>query len=446
MIALPPPARFAWMAMALEAAAPAGTGNAPHGYGLRIPVTAGTGSIVQRLALPPAMLAAARTWNLADVRIFDGRGRAMPMARIPVAPNTRRDGLAAMPILGTADALKVSGVSLRIDDAGRARVAQIDGTVATEAERPVLLGTLLDARAITGVAHSLTLDADIPVAQPVTFMVAASRDLSTWRPLGEKTVYRAKAETTPDRTIPLGLAGLKDDYLKLTWRLGSRPLTPVIVRQATLVSQPTASTTIRWVDATLPPAKDTHRIDIAVPFATPVAALRVLPTGGDVLLPVRILGRDDAEQPWTLLGTGIAAHVANAIPLTGGAFRTWRIETNAGSPGFTTPPALRIGFPARDILFLAAGAPPYTLAMGRADDPDAYLPAASLMTQAAGQPVATARSSTSPVHLALADPADAGRSSRQALLWLILLGATALLAALAWLLWKNRPADPRAAA
>jgi hypothetical protein len=428
----------------LGAAAPAGSDGDPQGYALRLPVTIGGDAPVQRLALPPAALAAVRAPGLADIRVFDARGRTMPMARVVATPTERRDVLAAMPILGAADAFRVSGLSLRIDRAGDAQVARVDGTIAPGRDGSVLLGTLFDARALTGEGRALTLDVDMPANQPVTFAVEASRDLSAWRSLGEKTVYRGASGAGWAATIALTDAGLAGDYLRVTWRLASRPLSPIVVHGATLLSRPAGAGTLAWVDAQLPADGDLRTIDVAIPFALPIAALRIEPAGEDMLVPVRILGRDDAEQPWNVLGEGIAAGQGDAITLDGRPYRLLRIAADPRSPGFSAAPALRIGFVPRDLMFLTAGRAPFTLAAGRAGAGDAYLPVEALMTQAAGRPPGLADVAARPVRVTLADAGDDGRDARRTVLWLILLTATALLAGLVWLLWRGRSADGEA--
>lgn len=428
----------------LIAAAPAGSDGDLDAYRLRIAVTPGSGSIVQRLPIPAAALIAARTPDLSDLRIFDSRGRAMPIARAPAGTAAiRRDTLTAMPILGSADELNVRTVSLRLDTQGRARVAQVEGEVARDAGRSIVLGALFDARAITGAARAIALDVAVPEAQPVTFRAEASRDLSTWRSLGEKIVYRA-APAGPDRTdatVALGSAPIAGDYLKVTWSTASRPLAPVAVRGATLVSRPTGPAAMTYADATPPPLRDPHSLLIAAPFATPIATIRIVPRGDDVLVPVRVLGREDAEQPWTLLGTGTAARAAPAdIALGDHGFRTLRIEPDARTPGFTAPPAIRFGFAARDALFLAAGSGPYVLAAGKAGASDAYLPTDSLIAQAGGKPPAAAVANAADRRVILPAVADGSIDRRKAALWAVLLLATAMLGLFAWTLWHRNAA------
>lgn len=427
----------------LVAAAPAGTDDDPQSYALRIPITLALGSSVQRLAMPAAALAAAQTADLSDVRVFDAEGRSMPIARAaPAIGPARRHELAALPILGAADALTVTGVSLRLDGDGHARVAQIDGTPSDRPAEAMLLGVLFDARAASGSALSLTLDADMPRAQPLSFVVEASTDLKDWRPLAEQVVYRGADDAAI--ALKLGDAALKDAYLRVTWRATSRLLAPVTVRKAVLLTRAEAAADVS-IAAALPPLADAHGVDFALPFASALRMIRIVPTGTDMIVPVRVFGRDTREQPWTLLGSGTAARAGDAgsppaIALDGGPHRMMRIEAERSSAGFTAAPSLRLGFASRAILFLAAGKPPYVLATGRATAKEAYLPSQSLMTQASGGPVPSATAVAADGALRLEPAQDAGGSRRQMLFWAILLAATALLAAMAWALWKRMAA------
>ena len=261
-------------------------------------------------------------------------------------------------------------------------------------------------------------------------------------------IYRASAgeRAGSGEALSLDGAALDGDYLRITWHAASRLVSPVVVRGVVLLTRPAAVDRESGVDAVPPPLADAHAGEFALPFATPVAVIRIGLRGEDIVLPVRVLGRDDREQPWTLLGQGIASRARGdaagdrGIALEGGTFRTMRIEAAPQTPGFTAAPAIRFEFAPRDIVFLAAGTPPYALAAGRAGAPDAYLPLADLVGQATGAPLLATAKSAPTAPLALAPAGDAGGNKRQAVLWAILLAATALLGGMAWALWKRAPA------
>ena len=425
----------------LIAATPAGSDNDPEGYRVHLAITPEAGARVQRVSLPAAVLATLQTEDGHDVRVFDARGRAMPIARSSAPSARRRDRLQPMPILGAPDALKVSGVSLRLDGRGGAQVAELRGAPATIGTAPVLLGVLLDARALTGHADRLLIDADLPEGQPVTLGVAASGDLREWRPLGEATIYRRPGETARPSVVPLDRSAIAQDYLRITWSAGSRLLAPVAIRRVVLETRGDGPLATVPIEGRAPAPTGARVIDFGVPFATRIVSMRVLAAHGDGVVPVRVLGREDREQPWASLGTGLATDgSAREIGLGGSTPRNIRIEADARSQGFSTAPMLRFGLAPRDVVFLASGTAPFTLAAGRADASDPFLAQRDLV-DGQGRPGEARVSPGSPMQLTLHPSDDGSALSRSAILWAVLVAATALLAGIAWLLWRQRSPD-----
>ncbi len=435
-------------AVLLVAAAPAGSDGEPDGYALRLPLSVEAGAKVQRLALPAAVLAGLQTRDGHDVRVFDAKGRAMPIARAGASAVVGHVSLDPMPILGAPDALKVSGVSLRLDGRGAAQVAEVRGEPVAAGGAPVLLGVLLDARRVSGAVERVAVAADLPVGQPVTLTVEASVDLREWRRLGEATVYRRAGEAVRSSIVALDGAAVAREYLRITWSAGSRLLAPVAIRGAVLDVKPDGAAASETVEAQAPaPTSGNARIvDFAVPFATPMASLRVIPVEGDGVVPVRILGRDDREQSWALLGQGVArSDGGRDIILSGDAPRAIRIEADARSAGFTVAPRLRIGFADRGVIFLASGTAPFTLAAGRVAAKDVFLSPADL-ADGQGRPGEAHLVSTPAATVTLSALGDAGAPTRNIVLWAVLLAATAVLAGVAWMLWRQQatqaPRDP----
>ena len=410
-------------------------------------VPAGTAP-VQRIELPAAILAALRRADGADMRLFDRDGRILPMARGAPGggPTVRRD-VPVLPIRGSADDLNVAGVSLTLDGEGRARVVGVGGpSVRAEA---VTVGALLDTRSLTGSGRTLELAVELPPGQPVTLAVDASADLKSWRPVAEQVAYQS-SEVPIRLSIPLVALSLDRSWLRVSWSASSRLLTPVSVRAATVVASGERALA-PTIAATVTLSADRHRIGAALPFATPLTGLAVEPVE-DAILPFHVLGRADDEQPWRVVGAGTAARVAgqvrgDLVPVQGTGVRRLRIEADARTDGFATAPALTLRFAPATIVF-ATGPGPLTLAAGKADADDRFLPLTSVLRtgdQVDTLPVAT---------LTLADrqplrlmPDAVGINTRRWLLWGVLLLATACLAWVAWQLTRKRrlPEAPGAA-
>lgn len=469
------------LSLVTTAAQAAADANSPAAYAIRVPVTLAGDAPLQRVLLPAEVLVRLQSPRYADLRLFNGAGQPVPMALTGVAAASAPEeavALPAYPILGaagTSGPVGLEGLSLRIEERQGQRVVQVDTAGTAGAAAPVsaqtVRGALLDARAVQLPVARMALDADLPAGQPVTFTVQASPDLKTWRPLAETVLYRADAAahvtgappSAPGRLgneqINLHGAELKNHYLRVTW--GDAAVT---VRGATLTTTRSAVPRERVsASVAVPPLGSNPReLVLGLPFATPIAALQVTPQGGgNALIPVRVLGRNDREQPWSPLAsavvykltTGGQAQHSGPVELGGASVRELKIEADPKTPGFAAAPEIALQFEPAQLVFLASGQGPFTLAAGlpgAAAAASAFLPLPSLVPGyqsaqentlplaladvaradlAAGQPAGGA--------LVPAAAASDGISTRSAVLWGVLLAGVAALAAMAWLLLRQ---------
>jgi Protein of unknown function (DUF3999) len=454
--------------LALLTAAPtwaASDANSAQSYALRAPLALAADAPLQRLVLPAQALVQLQSTGYSDVRVFNAQGQAVPMALAQVAAQTQTErqqvSLTAYPIMGAAGTVGNEGVSLRIEEQQGKRVVQIDTSNAKAAPGSQnLVGALLDARAISAPVVAMVLDVDLPVAQPITFDIQASKDLKSWRPLADTVLYRA-AESADANTSSLGtqrmqlaFSDLKDHYLRITWQGAAGQAVPVTVRGATLsTSQSTSSNPRVSVLITTPVLTSAHELSFVLPFATPLAALQVKLQGTNVLIPVRVLGRNDRNQAWTPLTSSVLYKLVTngkeqtsaAIELQGTQYREIKIEADKKTAGFAAVPEVSALFEPAQVVFLASGAAPFTLAVGLAEAASAYLPLISLMPgyqsgQENSLPLARADISANavaavPVATALA-PSNTP-PTRSLVLWGVLLLGVAVLGLMAWALMKQ---------
>lgn len=460
--------------LAAGAAGAAADANSPAAYAIRIPVALAADAPLQRVMLPAEVLVRLQSPGYADMRLFNGAGQPVPMALAGVAAASAPEEsvtLPAYPILGSASAgaAGLDGLSLRIEERQGQRVVQIDTTgtsnVIAPAATPTVQGALLDVRSVQQPVARMSLDADWPAGKPVTFQVQASKDLKQWRPLAETVLYRADATAAPAAPSQLGneqmdlhRADLKDHYLRVTW--GDAAVT---LRGATLVTSRGTGARERVSASMAAPALTNPReLVFALPFATPVAAIKITPQGSNVLIPVRVLGRNHREQPWSPLASAVVYKMVTGgkeqsngpITLGGASLREVKIEADPKSPGFAATPAMALQFEPAQLVFLASGQGPFTLAAGlpgAAATASAFLPLASLVP--GYQPL---QENTLPVALAdvaraditggkaasdgaLVAPAVAsdGLSLRSWVLWGVLLAGVGALALMAWLLLRQ---------
>ena len=427
-------------------------------YALRTPVAVAPGAPLQRLALPVEALVQLQVPGYADLRIFNAQGQPVPMALANVAPPIRAEQtvqLVAYPILGAAAAGAggLDGLSLRIEEQQGRRVVQLNTPAGSAGQLPArqnVLGALLDARAVKTPVARMALDVDLPAGQPVTFSVHVSLDLTNWRPLASTVLYRADAAGgtagAPDpagelgqRTLDLPLADLTGQYLRITW--GSAAVT---LRGATLSTSRTGTAQRVTAAMARPVLSTPHALGFALPFATPVAAMQITAQGSNVLVPVRVLGRNDRSQPWTVLASTVvyrlsspassgqpAEQVNGPVELHGTSMREIRIEADAKTAGFAAAPDVALQFSPARVVFLASGPAPFMLAAGfggSAGPVSPYLPIASLipgyqpgqentLPLAQADMLQMAGPSATSGGLVIGQPASSGLPTRTLLLW-----------------------------
>jgi hypothetical protein len=433
-----------------DAAKPAG----PKEFAIRLPVTPAPGEKLQRIVLPASLLAAIARADRGDVRLFDRSGRALPLAVVtsPAAVGERREArLPAFPIMGTPGALRISGVTLDLDDLDRARVVRVEGAVDGEGRDVVPLGAFIDSRAIADPVEGIRLDAELPARQPIRFTVSIGDDLQHWRPLAERTIYReaGRAEALGSETIVLDRADLHGAYLRITWSAGSKLLGPVEIRAATLIARHGDGHDGRPAIATSPPTlTDDHHVGFALSHPIAIAALAIDPARDDLIVPVRVQARDNDEAPWIEIGAGTVRRGPGNRPiaLSGGAFRQYRIAADPRSDGFSAAPALRLTLTPLDLVAQFGDSGPFTLAAGAAEAGNRYLDIGDLMPgwRAGAEqalPLASVAEPAAPL-LVLAASKAAGIPLRTYALWGLLVGGTLLLAAMVYVLWrKSDPAE-----
>ena len=463
-------------------------------YALRLPLAVVPDAAVQRLPLPPQVLVALQNADYRDLRIFNAAGQPVPLAlaaaSLAPTPERQQRPLVAHPILGPEAAQTstgLDGLSLRIEEQQGRRVVQVQAAAgapgapgaapSAPAATQQVLGTLFDTRAVTAPAVALALDAVLPPGQPVRLQLAQSRDLQHWQPLAQTVVYRAPdaaegAAQLGSSVLELPGTPLKDHYLRLSWSpvqgVGTAAgAVPVDVRGATLTTSALGAAPERPRAELQPVAfTDAHTLRFTLPFATPVAALDIRPHGLNELVPVRVLGRSDAntnnQQPWQPLARAVvyqlqgspAPQRSAAIPLDGRSWRQLRVEADARTAGFSAAPTVALEFEPVQLVFVASGSGPFTLAAGLAPGDgalNAYLPLPSLVPgyqprQEDSLPLARLASDGAPASVqpspaapttVQASAASEGTPTRTLVLWGVLLVGVVLLGAMAWVLARQ---------
>ena len=216
-------------------------------FAVRLPLTtAGDGLHV--IELPEAVYRAARTRDLADLRIFNAADQALPMAFVPapaaVAPTpTAVDlRLARLPLENQARESLLRTFALRVERDRERAVVEIGpmSPAANEAtEAPAIGGYLIDARPLKDLTGRLVLTfASGAVDYAGRVDILGSDDLVFWRPLASGALAR------------------------------SRSLGDVIERNRFELDRPPAFLRVAWTSKNVPDIERAHFVEHVAPSVT----------------------------------------------------------------------------------------------------------------------------------------------------------------------------------
>ena len=384
---------------------------------------------LQRIEVPAAMLVAIKREDMGDIRVFDGRGKALSIARLETAaPGTQQSVTVPLyPIAGTAAASGGPAVSITIAQPGQTVSVEAGGSAAGSDTA----ATLLDTRAILEPAIALVLDADLLAQMPVNFTLEASGDLKAWEPLGDKVLFSPGEGQAPLGGARIALPGvdLAKRYLRLSWKAAPG----IAVRKAEVVTAkaaPPPRVSLATMGARL---DDAHNLRLSAPSPAPLAAITLTATDADGVVPIKLYGREANERPWMPLSAATLRPGGKPalLELGGAHYAQYRIEADERSAGFSEVPKLQLEVEPLTLLTAFNGQPPFRLAAGNAmAEGKLFAPSdlAEPEVLAGELPMAKVEATPPPVIALDAGRADSPFTPGKLVLWGALLLGTAVLA------------------
>lgn len=421
-------------------------------------------AVIHTLEVPDDVYRTVRRHDLGDLRVFNGDGEILPHALRPL-PEDRSTDHKRRPVSFFPLAWPAAS-STQVDLAVIVQRGEDDLIVGLSSAPP-------GAKGAESAAYLLDLGRDHPAAgklelhwkkpeQPLTTVsLLDSDDLLHWRVLVDQAIL-ADLEFEGYRVVrrEIAIAVPTRRYLKMIGK-GEGAL-PQLERVEAVTADPAPERARRW--ASLGPGKvgrEGNRIVVDYQDDYHLAAdrVRLRFAGANSMVRAIVQSRPDAKAPWAnrctdvfytlqVGGTTIDRDVCTFVST---ADRLWRlavIEDGAGVRNSQKGPTLELGWKAAELLFVARGPAPYTLAFGSgrvaADD-----------AAATSQMVLQAVSGTDP---ALVRPAVAGGKIelggskalqapplplpwRRWLLWAVLATGVLLLAAMVRHLWLEMRRD-----
>lgn len=427
--------------------------EAPADFTTQVPLSVSGDGPWYRLELPLAVQLNARQADLGDVRVFNAAGEPQAYALSRQASQRSESRKVTdvkwFPLYAADTRQTLPGVVMKTTTEGT--LVEIKPSAAAKPGQQVLRGWVLDASAIKAPLQQLSLDWSREQEGFQRFSIEASDDLQHWESWGDGQVARLSFADERVEQHDVSLPGQSARYLRLVWQGQAAPLlTSAKLASATRSSLPMP---LVWSQPLAGTRVKAGEYSWQLPTGLSVERLRIELRQPNTLAPVTVSGRSDSKQAWQPLSNGLLYRltqngqdvVQDELPLPGQVVHQLNLQVDERGGGLgTEAPALRFAVRATQLVFLARGEPPFTLALGNASVKAANLPLSTLIPdysaerlKALGQAkVAGDIVATSPVVVAAVDH---GPNWKKLGLWAVLLLGVVALGAMAYSLLRKPP-------
>ncbi|WP_350447207.1 DUF3999 domain-containing protein [Pseudomonas solani] len=358
-------------------------------FAARVPLKVEGNGPWYRVDLPMSLHFLARHADLRDLRIFNAEGEplayALARGESQVTRSEQELELKWFPLRGSADT-SLGAPRVRVERSTTGTVVEVlPEDPAASGER--LRGWLLDASGMKAPLEKLVIDWSEEGEGFQQFTIEASDDLQSWQSWGTGQIARLSFGNDHIYQREVTLPGHKARYLRLLWLDREAPL--LTEARVTGARQESSPAPMVWSDP-LPagsPAAGEYSWDLPLPL--PVESLKFSLEQANTLAPVRLQARSNDTAQWQALTSGLLYR----LPKDGKEVLHDRLELDGWMPvqhlkmsvdqragGFgAKAPTLQVGMRALQLVFLARGTPPYTLAVGKPGAASAELPLTTLV-------------------------------------------------------------------
>lgn len=326
--------------------------------------------------------------GLRDLRVLNAAGEIVPHALtvktdIP-QPKTVQTELRGFPLYSNEKS-ENGGIQIRREKNGS--LVSIEPVKATVTRK--LTGVILDASSIT--APLVALDVSLnEYGQPFQhFRIEASDDLKFWRGVQDSaTIAVLEQEGSRIEQRQVELPSIRAKYLRLTW-LDPQAISslPRVIATSS-VAPPQSQPDMIWTEAISPGRSRDGEFVYRLDSMLPVERIHFILPQINTLAPAQLLVRGNDKQPWRRISTTVLYRLASqggeAVPPDidlGGELITelqLKLDARAGGVG-GEPLQVKIAVRPRQLVFLARGNSPFTLAWGLAGVNTSALPLATLV-------------------------------------------------------------------
>lgn len=439
--------------MALCATLSAFAQEKPTDYNTQVPLTLSGEGPWYRLELPLTLQLSARQSDLSDVRVFNAAGEpqayALAQEQAQATQSRSLTNVKWFPLYNSADAPQATP-SVRVRSSANGTLVEVSPSGQLEAGEEVLRGWLLDASAIKTPLQQLVLDWSSERDGFQRFSIEASDDLQHWQAWGDGQVARLSFADERVEQHEVALPGLSARYLRLLWQ---SPQAAPVLSSAQLASSTTSSLPLPlvWSQPLAGTSTKAGEYTWQLPLGLPLEQVRVELAQANSLAPVNLYGRQDGNAPWQTLSSGLLYRltqngqdvIQDQLQLPGLAVAQLKLVVDERGGGLgAQAPTLRFAVRSTQLVFLARGEPPFSLALGNPTVKAANLSLSTLIPdyspqRLAGLGKATASGAAVTTVQPPVVPVVVGTDWKKIGLWVVLLLGVAALAGMAFSLLRK---------
>ncbi|MGF6459985.1 DUF3999 domain-containing protein [Pseudomonas frederiksbergensis] len=443
-----------WGAVVLGVTLSAGAQEQPADFAAQVPLSVSGEGPWYRLELPLGVQLKARQTDLSDLRVFNAAGepQAYALAREPAQTRENRTlhDVKWFPLYNSAEATE-RAPSVRVQSNTNGTLIEVQPSSQLEAGEEELRGWLLDASRIKAPLQQLILDWTSDRDGFQRFSIEASDDLQHWQSWGEGQVARLTFADERVEQHEVGLPGQSARYLRLLW---SSPQSAPALTSAQLESTNprTLPLPLVWSQPLAGTSVKAGEYIWQLPMGLNVQRLQIELNQPNSLAPVTLSGRRETSLPWQTLTSGLLYRltqngqdvVQNELQLPGQTVQQLKLTVDERGGGLgAEAPTVRFAVRSTQLVFLARGAGPYTLALGSATVKAASLPLSTLIPDYSAAKLAALGKATVEdgvvVTPAATVPAVADTNWKKFGLWAVLLLSVLFLGAMAFSLLRKPP-------
>ncbi|MGH8449899.1 DUF3999 domain-containing protein [Pseudomonas sp.] len=426
----------------------------PADFTTQVPLAVSGSGPWYRVELPLALQLSARQADLSDVRVFNAAGepQAYALSRQSAQRTESRDvaDVKWFPLYAADAQEALPGVVMKSTAEG----TLLEVRPATKTDKQVLRGWVLDASGIKAPLQQLSLDWSREQDGFQRFSIEASDDLQHWESWGDGQVARLSFADERVEQHDVSLPGQSARYLRLVWQGQAAPqLTSAKLVSATSSSLPMP---LVWSQPLSGVRLKAGEYSWQLPTGLHVERLRIELKQPNTLAPVTLSGRREVNQAWQPLSNALLYRltqngqdvVQDQLQLPGVAVGELKLQVDERGGGLgVEAPALSFAVRATQLVFLARGEPPFTLALGNASVKAANLPLSTLIPdysserlKSLGQAVVTGEAVVKTPAVAVSP--EVGGDWKKFGLWAVLLLGVAALGAMAYSLLRKPQGKP----